>query len=81
MVPANFESDGASVWRPLWWFIDPAGEAFEAAVVHDYLLSIKSSLASDEFYKYLLLYGVKPWKAFIAYKAVDLYQAFKKLIG
>ncbi|RUT32648.1 DUF1353 domain-containing protein [Arsenicitalea aurantiaca] len=37
-VPAGFMSDGASVPRPLWWFLPPWGDrATAAALIHDYL--------------------------------------------
>lgn len=38
-VPAGYMSDGASVPRPLWWFLPPWGDPGTfAALVHDYLL-------------------------------------------
>lgn len=36
-VPAGFISDGASVPRPLWWFLPQWGRYSSAAIVHDYL--------------------------------------------
>lgn len=38
VVPAGFESDGASVPRFLWWLYPPFGEAYEPATwLHDHL--------------------------------------------
>lgn len=36
-VPTGFVSDGASVPRPLWWFLPSWGTYSRAAVVHDFL--------------------------------------------
>lgn len=73
-VPIGFVSDGASVPRILWWFMDPAGEAFEAAIVHDYDLlhdKSKNQMVSHRRFKYnLIRYNVRPWKAHLAYFAV-----------
>jgi hypothetical protein len=74
-VPEGFRTDGASVPRALWWMFDPAGELFEAAVVHDYMYSkaISNKATADEcFYLVALLYGVKSWKAKLAYLTVKL---------
>lgn len=39
IIPAGTMSDGATVPRPLWWFLPPWGDrATWAAVLHDYLL-------------------------------------------
>lgn len=73
VVPAGFVFDGASVPQMLWSFLDPAGEAFEAAAVHDYLYetSLKTKEFADKSFKMmLLLYGVNERKAEIAYRAV-----------
>lgn len=39
-VPAGFVTDGASVPRPLWWFLPAWGTYSRAAVIHDYLLKL-----------------------------------------
>lgn len=73
VVPKGFEFDGASVPQALWGFLDPAGEAFEAACVHDYLYvtTLKTKeYADDVFHKMLLRYGVSEHKALVAYRAV-----------
>lgn len=83
-IPAGFVTDGASVPRPLWWFIDPAGEAFEAAIVHDFKLTIDTSKFKIEshraFKNILIAYDVKVWKAYLAYWAVCIYWFGKGLI-
>lgn len=75
-IPTGFIFNGASVPRILWWFADPAGELFEGACIHDYYydnaLETKA-FADDAFYRTLLSYNVRPWKAFIAYHAVKLF--------
>ena len=62
-VPAGFITDGASVPRALWWLFPPTGRYFQAAVVHDYLLSLgfKWGVALAHFRKALQESGVKPW--------------------
>lgn len=38
VIPRGFETDGASVPRPLWWLYPPFGQDYEpAAILHDYL--------------------------------------------
>lgn len=80
-VPKGFQTDGASVPKMFWWFLDPATELFEAAVVHDYLLSIGSRQSHKIFYKVAIQYGVPKYKAKIAYFAVKLNFGIKKLLG
>lgn len=38
-VPAEFDTDGASIPRLLWWLLDPFGDYYRAAILHDYLYS------------------------------------------
>lgn len=38
-VPSGFRSDGISLPRGLRWIVAPTGVGFNAALVHDYLLS------------------------------------------
>lgn len=41
-VPAGFMSDGASVPRLFWWWLPPWGDvATRAALVHDWLLTLR----------------------------------------
>ena len=37
-VPKNFQTDGASVPRYLWWIMSPFTEGLYAALVHDFML-------------------------------------------
>lgn len=69
-VPIGYYSDGASIPRFFWVFSDPAGEFFEAALVHDYMYSKAvhtKEEADNAFLNISLDYGVAPWKAKIAY--------------
>lgn len=83
-VPARFETDGARVPRLLWAFLDPAGEAFESAIVHDYNITIDKSkfkMNSHKVFKDMLIqYDVRIWKAYIAYWFVCAYWLLKGLI-
>ena len=76
-VPVDFETDVASVPRPLWCFIDPAGEAFEAAIIHDYNLLYDESDyklgCHKEFKDCLIAYNVRIWKAYLAYWFMCIY--------
>ena len=72
-VPPGFTFNGASVPRALWSVIDPAGEAFEAACVHDYLYqtALKTKEYADKaFHDILIAYGVDRKKAYLAYRMV-----------
>lgn len=53
VIPAGFESDGASIPRPLWWFTHPFAELLEASVVHDYHYenAIGSKAIADSAFK------------------------------
>ena len=80
IVPNKFETDGASVPRVLWWFVSPATRFFEAAVIHDYLLSHGDKgrkYANYAFYRAALDHGAPKWKAYLAYTAVRIYTALK----
>jgi len=73
VVPAGFVFNGASVPRALWSVLDPAGEAFEAACVHDYLYqtTLRSKEYADRaFHDILIAYGVDRAKAYLAYRMV-----------
>lgn len=75
-VPENFHTDGASIPRLAWIFADPAGELFEAAIVHDYMYkhAVHSKKKADlAFYSTALHYKVTPWKAKVAYYVVKLF--------
>jgi hypothetical protein len=75
-VPPGFYSDGASIPRFFWSMTDPAGELFEAALAHDFMYSraIKTKADADKTFKMIALdFGVKPWKANLAYLFVKLF--------
>lgn len=75
-VPRNYYSDGASIPRIFWSLTDPAGELFEAALVHDYLYSNAigtKEFADNTFLSVALDFGVKPWKAKVAYWFVRIF--------
>ena len=76
VVPRWYVTDFASV---PWYgqaFIDPQGPTARAAIVHDWLYTIgepgKRQEADDIFLRAMLKYGVPPFQANIAYKAVRL---------
>lgn len=73
IVPKGFTFNGASVPRVLWFYLDPAGEAFEAACIHDYLYqtTLKTKEDADRIFRdVLMLYGVRKSKACAAYRSV-----------
>ena len=72
-VPSGFVTDGASVPRLFWSFFNPAGELFEAAIVHDYLYAgrIGTKKQADRlFYEIAKQYRAR--RAYLAYLAVKL---------
>lgn len=73
IVPAGFESDGASVPRPFRWALSPFGMLLEAAIFHDYCYENKiktKSFADKSFRQIALDHGVHKYTATIAYYAV-----------
>jgi hypothetical protein len=84
VVPAATMTDGASVPRPLWWFLPPWGdEATLPAVLHDYLceqLDLGRPVAGCEtraacdwqFLEALRARGVRGWRAYAAWLGVRL---------
>ena len=78
-VPKGFTSDGASVPRIFWWFIDQEGSAFYPAFLHDYLYRNKIGTKKDAdvyFYQMCISYGLSKFKSGIAYLAVRLFGKF-----
>lgn len=80
VIPWGFRSDGASVPRFFWRLIFPKGDekALRAAFAHDYIYRIHpegwtKAEADRLFYELLLEDGVPTWRAWIAYKAVELF--------
>jgi hypothetical protein len=79
-VPIGFTFDGASVPRIAWFFMDTAGEAFEASCVHDYLLYQGKKKEADRAFKEVLeACKVKGWKVSIAYAFVKAFSTARKV--
>ncbi len=47
VIPEGYVNDGASVPRPLWWFIRPDGLIRAAALLHDYIYEHKGKLPKN----------------------------------
>lgn len=82
VVPAGFESDGASVPRFLWDSVTPAVDprSIRAAIVHDYLYrntpkGWTRKMADDLFYDLLREDGLGWWASQNAYWGVRLFGA------
>jgi|TARA_B110000908_G_C10259179_1_gene457856 hypothetical protein len=76
VVQKGFISNGANVPRILWSIIPPAGELFEAAIVHDYhyYMALGTKKSSDLAFKQVALdFGVSKFTATAAYYAVYLF--------
>jgi len=80
LVPAGFESDGASVPRALWGLVFPRDDrqAMFAALVHDYLYRTSHTgwtrIEADRAFRLLLgMGGVAFWRANLAYLGVRLF--------
>ena len=77
-VPRNFETNFASVPKLLWGLIPPYHPEYgKTSVLHDYLYSrqlFSSQKVCDSlFYHSMLVLGCPRWKAYLMYKAVDLF--------
>lgn len=76
VVPRWYVTDFASVPWYGQGFVDPQGPTARAAIVHDWLYTIgepgKREEADAIFLRAMLKYGVPPFQANIAYKAVRL---------
>jgi hypothetical protein len=73
LVPAGFESDGATVPLLLRWLFPPADRYFPAAIAHDFLLkqkSISRKMADSIFYHALGQCGISTVRRWIMYAAV-----------
>jgi len=76
MVLAGFASDGASIPRLARSIISVLGRHFEAAVIHDYLLTtamFTKEIADKVFLAAMIFRKVKPWKRALMYRAVRLF--------
>lgn len=51
VVPAGFETDGASVPKFYWFRIPPFGKHFKAAIIHDFLCDIGNPLRPEVNFK------------------------------
>ena len=74
-VPKKFDTDFASVPKPLWWFISPYGKQGKAAVIHDYgyYIGYVSQKRVDEiFLEAMEVLGVSTWKRLLMFWAVRL---------
>lgn len=83
-VPAGFETDFASIPRPLWSIFPPAGAWAEAAVVHDYLCGLPnvSRFLGDAIFRELMArLGVPLWKRVVMYYAVRVAWIVKRVCG
>jgi hypothetical protein len=76
VVPRWYVTDFASVPWYGQGFVDPQGPTARAAIVHDWLYTIgepgKRQEADDIFLRAMLKYGVPPFQANVAYKAVRI---------
>lgn len=73
MVPKGFKTDLASVPRLMWWFLSPT-EIAEAAVVHDFLYSIKYNRKKADIILYDLCRETEGRvKSYLIYLAVRLF--------
>lgn len=76
VVPRWYVTDFASVPWYGQGFVDPQGPTARAAIVHDWLYTIgepgKREEADAIFLRAMLKYGVPPFQANIAYKAVRI---------
>lgn len=76
VVPRWYVTDFASVPWYGQGFVDPQGPTARAAIVHDWLYTIgepgKRAEADAIFHRAMLKYGVQPFQANVAYKAVQL---------
>ena len=77
-VPAGTETDGASVPRAFWTILEPFGEYFGAAVIHDFLYSPANHefdrWESDIIFKEAMFNAGVPWqKREIIYHAVRIF--------
>ena len=73
-VPVDFKTDYASIPRIFWAILPPSGKYSPAAVLHDKLYETgeyPKEVADKIFRDAMGSLGVKPWKIFVMYQAVD----------
>lgn len=83
-VPIGFETDGASVPRPLWWILPSWGTYSPAAVLHDYLCTRLEAGTPDSaaptwsaadaiFYQAMIELGTGATMRWLMWAAVRIY--------
>jgi hypothetical protein len=77
VVPAGFDTDGASIPRVFWSILDPFGPYFKAAVIHDWLYSPHNRrftrAQSDDIFKEAMYNNGLDWfRREAIYRAVRL---------
>ena len=73
IIPAGFESDGASTPRWLWWLVPPHGLYLAAALLHDRRYRWQRTsrhFADAEFLFIMKLYKVPAWKRMLMWLGV-----------
>lgn len=83
-VPAGFVSDGATIPRPLWWFMPAWGSReTRATILHDYLLAtpVPRAEADRQLYLALRALGVGLVKARVIWIAARTFGAIKEWIS
>lgn len=75
-VPAGFAWDGASVPRALWSLLPPWGGYSGAALIHDWLYTVRQGHRSDAdrvLLELLIEDGVQPEVAMVFWRAVRVF--------
>lgn len=79
-LPAGFETDGASIPRPLWWLCGTPLEVprLYAAIVHDFIYGgndpdATRADADDLFRDLQIALGVQRWKCYLEWAALRLF--------
>ncbi len=75
IVPTGFITDGASIPLIFRWLFSPTGRYFGAAIIHDYLISIKHdwTKANIEFNNEMKALHISPFRRHTILYAVELY--------
>jgi hypothetical protein len=75
-IPVGFITDFASIPRIFWPFISPIDEHGKAAVIHDYMYTIrydKKSVCDKIYLEALTVLKVPEWKKFLLYNGVKYF--------
>ena len=77
VIPAGYETNGASVPRPFWGILSPFTEGFRAALVHDFRytndIRLTRKETDKEFYDNLGKCGVNNIRRSLVWLAVTLF--------